>query len=162
LLRLLHRTSVPVAVVPAGHGETGPFRHIGVAVDDSPEGAAAVAYAYELAARDGSAVTLVRAMPPASDGSVGERERLRERLAVQEQLDRVAELAPPGVNPQARLLHGDPATVLPKAFDGTADLVVCGSHGYGAVQRALAGSVSKPLLEAATQPVLVVRTGRSQ
>jgi nucleotide-binding universal stress UspA family protein len=163
LLRLLHRTCVPVAVAPAGHRETGRFHRIGVAVDDSPEAAAALACAYALAARDGSAVALVRATPVVAEGLglMSEREQLHERLAVQERLDLATELAPAGVNPHARLLHGDPATVLPKAFDGLVDLVVCGSRGNGTFQRAVSGSVSTALLDRATQPVLVVRTNRT-
>jgi nucleotide-binding universal stress UspA family protein len=161
LLRLLQRTGVPVAVAPAGHRVTGRFHHVGVAVDNSPEAATALACAYALAARDGSAVTLVRVLPRVADDIVTERERLHERLTAQEQLDRAADLAPAGVNPEARLLHGDPGTVLGKAFDACADLVVCGTHGYGLLERALVGSVSKAVLEAATQPVVVVPTHRT-
>lgn len=156
LLRVLQHASAPICVAPAGLRETEPFHHIGVAVDDSAAAAAAVACAYALAARDGCAVTLLRALPRVTNDFAYERELLRERLTVQEQLDCVADLAPAGVNPRARLLHGDPGTVLAKAFDDFADLVVCGTHGHGPLQRALAGSVSRALLEAATQPVLVV------
>jgi nucleotide-binding universal stress UspA family protein len=162
LHRLLRRARVPVAVAPSGYRETGPWHHIGVAVDDSPESAAALARAYALAARHGSAVTLVRALPIIADGAglMSEREQMKWHLAVQARLELAAERAPAGVNPQARLLHGNPATVLPKAFEGLVDLVVCGSHGYGVLERALSGSVSTALLDHATQPVLVVRTDR--
>ncbi len=49
------------------------------------------------------------------------------------------------------------AEVLSVAQDVGADLVICGSHGRGAVGRLLLGSVSQAILHGALCPVLIVR-----
>jgi nucleotide-binding universal stress UspA family protein len=46
--------------------------------------------------------------------------------------------------------------MIAEASDGVVDLLVCGSRGYGPMQRALLGSVSEELIARARQPVLVV------
>ena len=43
---------------------------------------------------------------------------------------------------------------------GPADTIVIGSHGHGAIYRALLGSVSEGVLRAAKRPVLVVPATR--
>jgi nucleotide-binding universal stress UspA family protein len=134
---------------------------VAIAFDGSPESRAALEAGYALAARDGAAVTLLRALPRIPDGVATDDERLQLRLRAQAELDAAADSAPAGVNPRARLLHGDPRKVLAEACDGLVDLVVCGSHGYGALQRAVLGSVSASLLAGASQPVLVIRSARA-
>lgn len=59
-----------------------------------------------------------------------------------EELGRVGEIAP---------------TILKLAESGRADLVVIGSHGRGAVQGILLGSVSAKVLAHASVPVTIVR-----
>jgi nucleotide-binding universal stress UspA family protein len=138
--RLLQGAPCAVAIAPAGLRETAGFRHVGVAYDDSPEARAALAAAYDIAARCGSAVSLFSVV------------ELRETA-----LDEAADRAPAGVNPRTVLLRGTPvAAVIRNACDGVVDLLVTGSRGYGPLQRALAGSVSEALAEGAAQPVLVV------
>jgi hypothetical protein len=61
-----------VAVAAPSRRDTEPFRHVGVAVDASPEAAAALGVAYALARSAGSAMTLYSAIdaltePEASD-----------------------------------------------------------------------------------------------
>jgi nucleotide-binding universal stress UspA family protein len=160
--RLLHGAPCAVAVAPADAREAGPFRHIGIAFDGSPEAQAALAAGYALAARDGAAVTLLRAVPagpPDAPGAVSESSAnalRRGRLQVHEALDAAADAAPDGVNPETVLLHGEPARLIAEACDGIVDLLVCGSRGYGPLQRALVGSVSAALVEDASHPVLVL------
>ncbi len=67
------------------------------------------------------------------------------------------ELCDTGVNAEAGLVQGPTVeTILEQADRQKADLLVLGSHGHGAVYRALLGSVSEGVLHRATVPVLVV------
>jgi nucleotide-binding universal stress UspA family protein len=159
-MQLLREAPCAVAVAPAGYEGAGPFRHLGVAYDGSPEAEAALAAAYGLAERDASAITLYRIMVDGRPSYAGVPEIDRawqlERVAAQEQLDAAADLAPAGVNPETVLLRGDPARAIAAAADGVLDLVIAGSRGQGPMARAFAGSTSESLLLSATCPVLIV------
>jgi nucleotide-binding universal stress UspA family protein len=150
--RLLHGAPCAVAVAPPGLRDTDPFRHIGVALDDSAEAAAALAVAYAIAGPARSAMTIYSALDDL--GLAGDDPRLR--LELQARLDAAAEQAPPGVNPRTVLLHGSPGRVIANASDGVIDLLVAGSRSYGPLQRALLGSVSEVLVSRATYPVVVI------
>jgi nucleotide-binding universal stress UspA family protein len=152
--RLLHGAPCAVAVAPPGLRDTGPFHHIGVALDDSREAAAALAVAFAIARRDGSAMTLYAALEHVVDRT--EEGSRRMRLALQERLDQAADAAPSGVNPRTVLVYGVPGQAIAEACDGAVDLLVVGSRGYGPLQRALLGSVSEELLTRARHPVLVI------
>jgi nucleotide-binding universal stress UspA family protein len=152
--RLLQGGPCAVAVAPPGLRERGPFRHVGVALDGSPESASALAAAYAIARGASSAMTLYSAVDAMND-PLGEQDPY-VRLAIQERLDSAADSAPEGLNPRTELLYGAPGRVIAEACDGVVDLLVCGSRGYGPVQRALLGSVSEELIARARQPVLVV------
>ena len=152
--RLLHGAPCAVAVAPPGLRETGLFHHVGVALDDSPEAAAALAAAFAIARRDGSAMTLYAALEKVVDRREEDTRRLR--LELQERLDRAADAAPEGVNPGTVLLHGAAGPAIAAACDGAIDLLVVGSRGYGPLQRALLGSVSEELIARARHPVLVI------
>lgn len=158
-MRLLHDAPCAVAVAPVGYEGAGPFRHLGVAFDGTPEADAALAAAYALAERDGSAVTLYRIMADGRPGYAGIPEIDRawqvERVQAQAQLDTAADLAPAGVNPETVLLRGDPARAIASAADVVIDLILMGSRGQGAMTRAFSGSTSEALLLAATCPVLI-------
>jgi nucleotide-binding universal stress UspA family protein len=149
-IRLLQGGPCAIAVAPPGMRERDPFRHVGVALDGSPEAGAALAAAYAIARAGSSAMTLYSAVQPIGDDD-------REiRLAAQERLDEAAERAPDRLNPRTELLYGAAGLKIASAADGVIDLLVCGSRGYGPVQRALLGSVSEELIARATHPVLVV------
>ena len=152
--RLLHGAPCAVAVAPPGLRETGPFHHVGVALDDSPEAAAAVAVAFAIARRDRSAMTLYSALQHVVDRS--EEGSRGMRLALQDRLDRAADAAPNGVNPGTVLVYGAAGQGIAEACDGAVDLLVVGSRGYGPLQRALLGSVSEELISRARHPVLVI------
>jgi nucleotide-binding universal stress UspA family protein len=159
MMRLLHDAPCAVAIAPAGYDGAGPFRHLGVAYDGSPEADAALAAAYTLAGRDGCAVTLYRIMADGRPSYSGipeiDRAWQAERVEAQTQLDSAADLAPAGVNPETVLLRGDPAHAIASAADFVIDLIVMGSRGQGAMARAFSGSTSEALLLAASCPVLI-------
>jgi nucleotide-binding universal stress UspA family protein len=148
--RLLQGAPCAVAIAPAGLRESGDFRHVGIAYDGSPEARAALAMAYDIAARSDSAVTLFSAIDALESNALAARRRAETAL------DAAADDAPAGVNPQTVLLHGAPAPLIREACDGVVDLLVTGSRGYGPLQRALAGSVSDALTEGASHPVVVL------
>jgi nucleotide-binding universal stress UspA family protein len=147
--RLLQGAPCAVAIAPAGLRESADFRHVGVAYDGSPEARAALAAAYEVAARAGSAVSLFYAVPEF------EPDALDARHHAETALDEAADSAPAGVNPRTVLLRGG-APAIRAACDGVVDLLVTGSRGYGPLKRALAGSVSEALTEGAAHAVVVV------
>lgn len=148
--RLLQGAPCAVAIAPAGLREASEFRHVGIAYDDSPEARAALAVAYDIAERCGSAVTLFSAVSELAP------EAMAARRQAETALDEAADRAPASINPLTVLLRGQAGRVVPDACDGVVDLLVTGSRGYGPLQRALAGSVSEALAEGASHPVVVV------
>jgi nucleotide-binding universal stress UspA family protein len=152
--RLLAGAPCAVAVAPPGLRESGPFHHVGVALDGSAEAAAALQAAYVVARQSGSAVSLFSALDETIDPSPDDA--LHARLAIQERLDSAADSAPAGVNPRTVLLHGAAGREIAGACDGVVDLLITGSRSYGPVQRALLGSVSEELIARARHPVLVI------
>lgn len=86
-----------------------------------------------------------------------------DQAAIQAELEREAEQAiartsTGEVDLRCQVVPGDaPATVIVEyAAREEADLVVMGTHGYGAVRRALIGSVASGVARDATCPVLLV------
>ena len=74
-------------------------------------------------------------------------------------LDEAARIAEErGLDATTKLLTGNPAREITKYADSVdADLIVVGSHGYGAIAGVLIGSVSRGILHGTTRPVLIVR-----
>jgi nucleotide-binding universal stress UspA family protein len=69
------------------------------------------------------------------------------------------ELRGRGIDTTALLVQGATvATILQEATKLEADLIVVGSHGRGAISRALLGSTSEGVLHKAVVPVLIVPT----
>ena len=82
------------------------------------------------------------------------REFRDEHRAVQKYAD---ELREAGIDAGARLIQGPIVeTVFKEAERFEADLLIVGSHGFGAIYDLLVGSVSRGLLKDAEIPVLVV------
>jgi nucleotide-binding universal stress UspA family protein len=144
--RLLQGAPCAVAVAPSGLRAGEPFRHVGIAYDGTPEARVALADGYAIADACGAAVTLLyaQALP---------EEPAHRAVAI---LDEAAESAPEGVKARTLLLHGPSGAVISAACEGVVDLLVCGSRGYGPIERALMGSVAEQLMEGAPQPVLVL------
>lgn len=62
-----------------------------------------------------------------------------------------------GIDATALLIQGPvPETLLHEAEKLAADMIVVGSHGYGAMHQLLVGSVSESVLRKAICPVLIV------
>jgi nucleotide-binding universal stress UspA family protein len=138
--RLLRGAPCAVAVAPRALRTGAPFRHVGIAYDGTPEARLALAAAYRIAAACGAAVIVVYA------GPVGDR-----RL-----LDEAADTAPKRVKARTLRLPGPAGETIAAVCEGGVDLLVCGSRGYGPMERALMGSVAEQLMEGASHPVLVL------
>ena len=70
---------------------------------------------------------------------------------------RALELEQSGINVTPLLIQGATIeTILQEAAKLNADLIVIGSHGHGAVYKALVGSVSEGIIRQASCPVLII------
>jgi nucleotide-binding universal stress UspA family protein len=166
--RLLHGSGCPVAVAPRGYRQrvTDKLRRIGVAFVDTPDGHEAVRRAADLAARSGLPLTLFSVVGVHVNWFVPEAVRPEEetvpaevRKDYQEALDRALAGLPDGVQATGELLYGEVVDELSMVAERGADLLVCGSRGYGPVRRVLLGTVSSALVRQASVPVLVVPRG---
>lgn len=134
--------------------------HVLVGIDGSPQSMAAAAWAGDEAALRGSAVHLLNVwqapagnvqFTPAPEGlRMWEEARLRE--AAGQLSGRRPELAV-----TVEQLSGTPMKVLLQAAE-TADLLVLGSRGLGALTGFLYGSVGLHVLARAARPVVLVRS----
>jgi nucleotide-binding universal stress UspA family protein len=142
-----------------------------VAIDLSPSRRQVVAQATALARSLGGPLWLlhVAAPDPAFVGYAPGPQVVRDSVAhefrdehreIQELAD---ELRASGLEATALLVQGPTAaTILAEADRLGVDLIVMGSHGYGALQRALLGSVSEGVLRGTTRPVVIVPVGASR
>jgi nucleotide-binding universal stress UspA family protein len=139
------------------------FKHILIAVDDTPVSARAVELASELAKSLGAAVALLHVVDPAlvvtpeaglaTAKLMADAEREGRRLLAGFR-DRMA--LPVGT--LEFLQTGEPAPMIVKtAKEWPADLVVIGTRARGGVRRALLGSVADGVMRHAPCPVLVIR-----
>lgn len=152
----------PVVVV---RGEVPPdATTIVVGVDGSPNSEAALAFAFETASRNGASVCAVHAWQipnyellvvsgTADDVGIPELEESEIRLS--SEVLAGMRLDFPDVVIDERVVQKDAATALLTASPNPA-LIVVGSHGHGAISRALLGSVSRAVLHRAHVPVAVI------
>ena len=127
-----------------------------VAIDGSSSAHEALHVALDLAAEQGTPVTIAHVVD-ASNGGVLPDAKDDDALQEALELARHAE-----VEPELTLLHGDAAAELAKlAEEIDADLVIVGSRGLGRASASLLGSVSRSTLEACKRPVMVVRGRRT-
>ena len=142
--------------------------HVLVATDGSPSSIAAAKAAGALL-RSADHVTLVSVLTevPGDDAggfegsvySAGEQDALwkQELAEAGEELERTA-AALTTAKIDKRIEVGDVAgTICRVAADLHTDVIVVGSHGRGAIERILLGSVSEQVVRHAPCPVLVVR-----
>lgn len=129
--RLLHGAPCPVAVVPAGWN--GELRRIAVAYDGSDEATHALDAGRDLAVRHGADLALLHVGEPA-DAAKHAAEQLGARC---------------------ENLTGPAGPALVGACCEGVDLLVCGSRSYGPMHAALAGCVSRHVVDHAPCPVLV-------
>lgn len=131
--------------------------------DGSDNAMKAARIAAELAKEGGGALTLLYVVePPGPPVGAGitmsdyvEPQKKAARIAVAEAADDVSGV---GIDVKYEVRSGRPAVELTNfATDNNADLIVVGSHGRGAAQRLLLGSVSDRVAHLANIPVLIVR-----
>ncbi|MFC0553693.1 universal stress protein [Planotetraspora thailandica] len=148
----------PVVVVHPGwkdvHGE------VVVGIDGSPECEAALAYAFEQARTRGSSIRAVyawqlpiHALAPEIGYDLDGVREAQQRVA-DEKLDPWRRVSDVVVREDVVCAH--PVDALVEA-SGSADLLVVGSHGRGALGSVVLGSVSRAVLHHSRCPVAVVR-----
>jgi nucleotide-binding universal stress UspA family protein len=163
--RLLHGSACPVAVAPRGLREDPPpdLRTVAVAFVDTPEAHEALGFAAALARRSGARLRLLIVAPSRAEvfaPVVGRDAELafaaRTREVFQQSLDDALAGLRDGLEATGELLEGDVVDALATVDRRDADLLVCGSRGYGPLRRVLLGGVSSRLLRRAACPLLVV------
>lgn len=138
------------------------MKRIVIGTDGSSDAIKAVDGGLELARGLGASVTFVCARV-ATGSLLGEPFFQRELDAEVAQAREVvgeamSKAATAGVAADYEILDGGPAEAILRVADTRdADLVVVGSRGFGAVQSAIFGSVSKELIRRSHRPVLVVK-----
>jgi nucleotide-binding universal stress UspA family protein len=168
-LSVVHRSHVPVIVVPAKPAaEIGSsMKKIVVGVDGSTASLQALEWAYNEALVSGAELTAVHGWVYPYSGartSVSEP-RTQMQLDAMEELKASLEslgprLAGGSLHVHARLVEQPPAEALLEESED-ADLLVVGSRGRGAVRSTLLGSVSRTVAQHATCPVAVIRQAES-
>lgn len=141
-----------------------PFERILVAVDFSDVSERALGHALELASTLSAALTVVHAYQiPVYDFPDGTIVPTAEHAsaiadAAQRHMDAmIARYRDRGVALEAVLRQGSPADeILAVATQCKADLIVIGTHGRGALGRALHGDVALHVIRNATQPVMTL------
>lgn len=141
-----------------------PLRHVVVAIDGSPPADRALALAAELVtAAPGATLTLVSAISdpvtfaPTQVAGLELVLEAEQRGAERILAERAERLRARGLEVRTSVRVGaPPEVVLDVAESAAADLVVAGSTGKDAVQRAILGSVTTRLLHVLRRPLLVV------
>jgi nucleotide-binding universal stress UspA family protein len=141
------------------------YRKILLATDGSEQAALAVRHAVAIARQTGATLTALYVVDMHLAFSLGihQDEALHElRQEGELALAAVAELAgQTGVEVDSQLHDGRPGEVMIREAERLgADLIVMGSHGQGALEDILLGSVSQYVVHHADIPVLVVRPPR--
>ncbi|MEY2444491.1 MAG: hypothetical protein QOE00_1071 [Ilumatobacteraceae bacterium] len=168
-MSLVHRSHVPVIVVPAHPAvEAHPsMNKIVVGVDGSPASLQALEWAYNEALVSGAELTAVHGWvsPHSSSSTPVDEPRTQMQLeatqALQASIESLgARLTDGSLHVHSKLIEQSPADALLEE-SGDADLVVVGSHGHGAIRSTLLGSVSRTVAEHASCPVAVIRQAES-
>jgi nucleotide-binding universal stress UspA family protein len=163
--RLLQGSACPVAVAPRGLREDPPpaLRTVAVAFIDTPEAHEALRVAAALAERGGARLRLLSVVPsraevlaPVVGRDAEEAFAARAREVYGRALDDALAGLRDRVEATGELLEGDVVDALATIDRRDADLLVCGSRGYGPLRRVLLGGVSSRLLRRAACPLLVV------
>lgn len=144
-----------------------------LATDGSPTAEKAAATAIDLARLLGTELVIVSVWDVAYAGysamgfapvpTNGELAKLGEEEAAKVIAEAAARAEEVGVETRSVVLRGFPVEAICDAAERFApQFVVIGSHGWGAVKRALFGSVSTGVLHHATCPVLVVPAAKPE
>jgi nucleotide-binding universal stress UspA family protein len=162
--RLLQGSPVPVAVIPWGYAEAEvkPFDKVTVAYVDTADGHVALDHAVRIATHLGAELEALTVVPDTRIvPSLGDILRFgtEQRAQYQESLDAALATLPDGLQATGRLVDGPVVDALADIRPGEADLLVCGSRGYGPVRRVLLGGISARVVRHARIPVIVVPRG---
>jgi nucleotide-binding universal stress UspA family protein len=138
------------------------YRNILVALDGSPDSAAALRHAATLARDQNARLTLLTVVPrgpsPVGAGVPAPPDLTELHQGI---VRDALEALPRDISVTTRIERGDVgAAILRVAAEADQDLVVMGSHGHSRVRRALLGSVSERVLRDAAVPVLLTRGER--
>jgi nucleotide-binding universal stress UspA family protein len=140
------------------------LNHILVPTDFSKSGRNALKYAVTLADEFGSAVHLLHVVEPIPPGVLMSRipmEDFRTNLMenAQQQMDELRNLWSEYNFPVTEVIkEGNPfVEIIQFARENDVDLIILGTHGRGAIQHALMGSVAEKTVRKAPCPVLTVR-----
>jgi len=138
-----------------------------LATDGSPTAAKATAYAIELARQLGTELVIVSVADVAyasysaigfAPVPLGELANLGQEEAAKVTAEAAEHAEEAGIETRAVVLRGFPVEAICDAAERFApEFLVIGSHGWGAMKRALFGSVSTGVVHQAKCPVLVVR-----
>jgi len=127
------------------------LRRILIAVDSQPMSVRAAELGTELGRAIGGEIALINVVDVRAEF---DRSELQSRTFLSHLRDRF--LLPPAAHDFAEI--GIPAlTIVEKAKEWSADVIVMASHGRAGVPRALFGSVAEEVMRNAPCPVLVVR-----
>ncbi|HUQ60004.1 universal stress protein [Lentzea sp.] len=153
-VELVSTAGRPVVVTRSGPLEG----RVVVGVDGSDTSTDAIAFAFEFAARHGRELLAIHAFNDAGWAELPETDVDHVRADLAKLLEE--QLAPhaarhPEVHVAQEVAFDAPARALLRAGEGAA-LIAVGSHGRGAVTRAILGSVSHAVLHHAPCPVAVV------
>ena len=150
---------------PNGHASTR-IRKILVPTDFSPMSIEAIRYATRFAALVRAEITLVHCVlppvafttPQAVAIDIGAIIESLRHAAQQTISDIAHEHLPQGVDGGFDVVVGPPLAEIPEfATIGKFDLIICATHGYTGLKRALLGSTAEALVRYSPCPVLVFR-----
>jgi nucleotide-binding universal stress UspA family protein len=138
------------------------FKTIVVASDGSESADAAVAKATELARASSGRLVLVHVVEHTMGKAAGYAARADEPDLKAHVEKQVADLTSQGVKAELQItdivLGGPAKTIADVAKQVSADLIVAGTRGHGALFGLIGGSVSQRLLHVSPCPVLIVPT----
>jgi nucleotide-binding universal stress UspA family protein len=146
-------------------GQPGSVKSILAAVDFSEISEAIVDQAALIAGGFGAKLWLVHVAAPDpyfvgyEPGPSGVRDQVAAHLREEHRVLQgyAASCRERGLDATALFIQGATAeTILAEAEKHEADLIVLGSHGHGALYRALLGSVGEQIVRTSTRPLLVV------
>ena len=162
--RVLSGSPGAVAIVPHAYAEhpVENIRRVAVAYVDTPDGRTALDHANAVARHLGAELVVVSVVPDTlMRPTLGEPARFADaqRKVFADALDAAVSRTEGDVPVRPRLREGPVADTLAELGPDDADVLVCGSRGYGPVRRVLLGGVSNRLVRQARLPVVVVPRG---
>ena len=143
------------------------MQQILIATDGSPSAQDAIDVGLELAKEQGADVTFVHVTDPnefqggrPGMHAIAHREEIDESEVALKTAGEAAEAA--GVSYALERISGETVeSIVARADEKDADVIVIGSRGRGAVTTALLGSISHGVLNRAGRPVLVVKAAKT-